>query len=330
MILKLFISTAFFCVLLAQLNANSTVKESDFIPQLGNGIAAIVEGEIITFEDLRTSIDPLVSKLRLQAKNESDFKKLIDQVSKDILQNKIDRIIIVKSAEKEGLQIPSSYINQEYESVIEQQFEGNRSQFLAYLKLIGKTQEDFRNDLRMDIIVRYMRGQNQKNQAEISPEKIERFYIENKLQFYQSDAIHLKQIILTAEGETSIDDIKQIAGKIVNELEKGVPFQALAKTYGKGTYNKPNGDWGWVKRDDLRSEISNVAFALTEKTHSQPVLLGNSIFILYAEAIEREGIQPISKVRDVIENRLRQEITRESIENWLIELRKEAYVRYFM
>ncbi|MFL2843204.1 MAG: SurA N-terminal domain-containing protein [Coraliomargaritaceae bacterium] len=143
MILKLFISTAFFCVLLAQLNANSTVKESDFIPQLGNGIAAIVEGEIITFEDLRTSIDPLVSKLRLQAKNESDFKKLIDQVSKDILQNKIDRIIIVKSAEKEGLQIPSSYINQEYESVIEQQFEGNRSQFLAYLKLIGKNARGF-------------------------------------------------------------------------------------------------------------------------------------------------------------------------------------------
>ena len=56
----------------------------------------IAEGEIITFEQLRKSLDPMVPKLRLQANSEAEFSQLIEKVSKDILQNIIDRIIIVK------------------------------------------------------------------------------------------------------------------------------------------------------------------------------------------------------------------------------------------
>lgn len=310
--------------------ANTNNKESNFLPQLGNGIAAIVEGEIITFEELRASLDPIVPKLRLQAKNESDFKRLIDQVSRDILQTKVDRILIVKAAESEGMRIPASYVDQEYERVIEQQFEGNRSQFLAQLKLIGTTQEAFREDLRKDIIVRFMRGQNQKNQAQISPEKIETFYIENKLRFYQPDAIHLKQIILTESDDRTIDDLLKLGDQIVLNLDSGIPFNTLAKTYGKGKFNRPNGDWGWVEREDLRSEIADIAFSLDAKDHSEPILIGNSVFILYAEAIEQAEIQPISKVRGVIENLLQKEITQESIEKWLSQLRSEAYIRYYL
>ena len=98
---------------------------------LGNGIAAIAEGEIVTFEQLRKSLDPIIPKLRLQAKNESEFSQLIDQASKDILQNIIDRIIIVNEAYNQGIQIPPSYIDEEYESIIKTDFNGNRSQFLA-------------------------------------------------------------------------------------------------------------------------------------------------------------------------------------------------------
>ena len=62
--------------------------------------------EIITFEEVRSSLDPLIPKIRLQSENEAEFKNLINQISRDLLQNKIDRIIIVKSAEKAGLPIP--------------------------------------------------------------------------------------------------------------------------------------------------------------------------------------------------------------------------------
>ena len=41
-------------------------------------------------------------------------------------------------------------------------------------------------------------------------------------------------------------------------------------------------------------------------------------------------IQPISQVRDVIEEVLVGEIARETQERWLQDLRNKAYVRYYM
>ena len=76
-------------------------QDRDLI-RLGNGIAAIAEGEIITLEQLRKELEPIIPRLRVEAKNEQEFAARIDQLSKEVLQNMIDRILIVKAAEEKG------------------------------------------------------------------------------------------------------------------------------------------------------------------------------------------------------------------------------------
>jgi peptidyl-prolyl cis-trans isomerase SurA len=306
----------------------STNEEQKF--HLGNGIAAIAEGEIVTFEQLRKSLDPMVPKLRLQAKSEAEFTELINEVSKDILQNIIDRIIIVKEAYNQGIQIPPSYIDGEYESIIKNDFNGNRSQFLAYLNTTGQTQDEFREDLKRNIIVNVMQSQNRRKQSQISPEKIEDFYVNNKIRFYQPELIHLKQIILTPKSGETMETVLETANEIVRQLDAGKPIHSLANTYGDKTFNRANGDWGWIKREDLRSELSQVAFDLNIGEYTQPIQLGEAVFILYAENIQREKIQPISQVRDLIEINLSQEIAQNALDEWLEDLRSKAYVRYFL
>ena len=298
--------------------------------QLGNGIAAIAEGEIITFEQLRKSLDPIVPKLRLQAKSEAEFSELIEQVSKEILQNMIDRIIIVNEAYEKGIQIPPSYIDGEYESIIKKDFNGNRSQFLAYLNSNGQTQDEFREELKRNIIVNVMQSQNRKKQSQISPEKIEAFYMKNKIRFYQPDLIHLKQIILMPKTGEAIESVLRTADEIITKLDEGEPIHYLANAYGDKKYNRVNGDWGWIKREDLRSELSQIAFDLSIGEYTQPIQLADAVFILYAESIQKEKIQPISKVRDIIESTLSQEIAQKSLDQWLESLRTKAYIRYFL
>ena len=310
-------------------NAFASVKEEQKL-HLGNGIAAIAEGEIITFEQLRKALDPIVPKIRLQAKSESEFSQLIDQVSKDILQNFIDRIIIVNEAYKQGIQIPPSYIDDEYESIIKTDFNDNRSQFLAYLNSNGQTQDEFREELKRNIIVNVMQSQNRKKQSQISPEKIEEFYVKNKIRFYQPELIHLKQIILIPKADETMETVLETANEIMGQLDSGKPIHVLANTYGDKTFNRTNGDWGWVKRDDLRAELSKVAFDLNVGEYTQPIQLDEAVFILYAENIQKEKIQPISQVRDLIEKQLRQEIAQNSLNEWLEDLRSKAYIRYFL
>ena len=52
--------------------------------------------------------------------------------------------------------------------------------------------------------------------------------------------------------------------------------------------SRKGGDWGWIERQDIRKELSTVAFGLQPGSYSQPVELNNTIFILYCEASARK------------------------------------------
>lgn len=298
--------------------------------RLGNGIAAIAEGQIITVEELRRELEPIIPRLRVEAGNAQEFTKRIDELSKEVLQNMIDRIIIVKAAEEKGLLIPPSYIDQEYDEVIARDFGGDRGRFLEYLRARGETARDFRRDIYKRVVVNVMRQENRRSQSEISPERIEEFYVRNKIRFYQGEALHLRQIILTPLADEGLIPLRQTASKVINELNSGANFGDMARKYSQDEMSRRGGDWGWIERKDIRKELSDLAFDLEVGEYSQPIELGGTIFILYAEEKREEMIQPITQVRDIIENVLVGEIARETQERWLQNLRNEAFIRYYM
>ncbi|NQY32526.1 MAG: SurA N-terminal domain-containing protein [Coraliomargarita sp.] len=321
------IITALFALCSIAMTANA---QSRNMLQLGNGIAAIAEGQIITVEELRRELEPIIPRIRVEASNEAEFRRRIDELSREVLQNMIDRIIIVKAAEDKGLLIPPSYIDQEYNDVLQRDFGGDRSRFLEYLRAQGLTPREYREQIRKRVIVNVMRQQNRKSQSEMSPERIEDFYVKNKLRFYQTESMHLRQIILTPMADENITLLRQTAKQVVAELEEGDNFGDVARKYSQDEMSRSGGDWGWLERADLRSELSTAAFELEPGQYTQPIELSGTIFILYCENKRDETIQPISEVRDVIEDVLVGEIARETQERWIEDLRNRAYVRYFM
>ena len=316
------------CLLQSGLNAQKSVDPD--LTRLGNGIAAIAEGEIITVEELRRELEPIIPRLRVESKSAEEFSKRIDELSKEVLQNMIDRIVIVKAAEEKGLLIPPSYIDQEYDEVIQRDFGGDRGRFLEYLRARGDTARDFRENIYKRVVVNVMRAETRRSQSEISPERIEEFYVRNKIRFYQEEALHLRQVILTPMADEGLVPLRQTAKKVIYELDGGANFGDVARKYSQDEMSRNGGDWGWIERKDIRKELSDIAFDLEPGSYSQPQEIGGTIFILYAEEKREEMIQPVSQVRDIIENVLVGEIAREAQEKWLQDLRNEAYVRYFM
>lgn len=322
--------TLFLSISLFQINLSAQQASEPELLRLGNGIAAIAEGQIITVEELRRELEPVIPRLRVESKNAQEFSKRIEELSKQVLQNMIDRIIIVKAAEEKGLLIPPSYIEQEYDDVLNRDFGGDRGRFLEYLKARGETARDFRTDIYKRVVVSVMRAETRRSQSEISPERIEEFYVKNKIRFYQSESLHLRQIILTPLADEGLVPLRQTAKKVIEELESGANFGDIARKYSQDEMSRRGGDWGWIERKDVRKELSDAAFALNAGEYSQPIELGGTIFILYAEDKREEMIQPVSQVRDIIENVLVGEIAREAQEKWLEGIRNESYIRYFM
>jgi peptidyl-prolyl cis-trans isomerase SurA len=304
--------------------------------RFANGIAAIVEDKIITVDDIRREISPLVPTLQKEARNEKEFNEKLEALQDDIIQNLIDRVLIVKEFNKvkdgdesKKRQVPASVIDNQIAEIQITQFDGDRSKFLAYLHSRGLTLREYRKEVEEDIIYNYMRQQQRKSQSVVSPVKVETYYNEHKDNFYQEDAALLRVIQLTRPNAETDAELRVKAEEVLAKFHAGDPFAELARQYSQDTRRTKGGDWGWTKRSDLRKEFSDILFGLKKGEVSPPVIIPEGCFLLYVEDRRFAGIQPIDEVRDEIERILVQQMTRVSQERWLERLRRNGYVKMF-
>lgn len=295
-----------------------------------NGIVAIAEDHIITVDDIRREIGPLVPEIQKQSRNEKEFNEKLEALQEDVVQNLIDRVLIIKDFHSdEKRKVPASYVDNAVAETIITQFDGDRSKYLAYLRSRGISQKDYRKEQEDDMIYGYMRQQKAKSASTISPVKIEAFYAENKDRFYQEDSVQLRLIQITRAPGDSDDVIRNKSGTIVSELAAGADFGDIARKYSQDSRKGKGGDWGWQRRSDLRKEFSEVIFNLEKGQRSEPLIMPEGAFIFYVEDRKHAGILPLDEVRPDIERALVQQGSRQATERWLEKLRRNAYVKHF-
>jgi Parvulin-like peptidyl-prolyl isomerase len=297
--------------------------------RFANGIAAVVEDKIITVDDIRRELAPILPQLRRDSRNQQEFSQKLERVQDEIIRNLVDRALIVKEFRKdERRKIPDSYIDNAIQEQLATQFQGDRARFLAYLKSRGFTLRDYRKEMEEEIIYGYMRGQQRKSANVVSPAKVESYYRANQEKFHQDEQVHLRMIQLN-RGEQTDEQLLAQAEEILAKFRAGTSFEELAKEYTQDSRKTRGGDWGWQKRADLKPEFSEPLFALKAGEVSRPVLQKEGVYLLYAEDRKEAGVPPIAEVREQIETILAQQMTREAQEKWLERLRKGAYVRLY-
>ncbi len=295
-----------------------------------NGIIAIVEDRIITLHQLRKEIAPLLRQIQRDTSSPAEFDKKVEQVGQEVLQNLIDRILTVNEFVKEGMQVPESYIENELDDFIINHFNDDRVKFLQTLRARGENIRGFRKELEEQLIVRYMRSRFRRSIGEVSPEKIERFYEENKAKFFQEESVFLKQIMLSPQAYKGLKTPEKRAQEIIQKLDEGADFSKLAREYSQDEKAEQGGEWGWINRSDIRQELANTAFELPKNTYSKPITLGHHIFILFIQDKREAGTKPLEEAREVIEKIILDQLTREAQKRWLSRLREEAHIKIYI
>jgi len=298
--------------------------------RFANGIAAIAEGKVITVDDIRREIAPLIEQVQKDSHNEREFNEKVQQLQDSIVQELIDRVLIVKEFYKdEKRHIPASIVDNDIAEVIASQFDGDRSKYLAYLRSRGISQKDYRKEREEDIVYQYMRQQKRRSATTVSPVKIESFYRENKDRFYQEDQVHLRLIQIPRESAESDESVRAKTEDILKQLKAGTPFADLARQFSKDSRRTKGGDWGWQRKADLRKEFSDILFTLEKGQFSEAIIMPEGGFLLFVEERKHAGVLPIDEVRPQVEKMLIQQASSEAEERWLEKLRRTGYVKHF-
>ncbi|MEY2561675.1 MAG: peptidyl-prolyl cis-trans isomerase SurA [Verrucomicrobiota bacterium] len=294
-----------------------------------DGVAAIVNGEIITYSQVRNVSAPRERLLRSQFTGQELAKQIKD--ARDLaLKDLIDRQLILQSFRKEKFELPAYFVEQRVNDIIREDFGGDRNTFIKTLQAQNYSLSEFKKMEMEKIIVQAMRGKNVKPVTMISPTKINEYYAKHKAEFTAKEEVKLRMIMIpthAAEGNAAAQ--KAIAEEILGKLADGAPFDRMAQMYSEDTTRDSGGDWGWVERKTLAGPLEKVAFNLPVGRVSHVIELAPNYYILKVEE-KRGGETPsLAKLRPEIEKKLVQEETQRQQELWLAGLRQKAYIRTF-
>ncbi len=298
-------------------------------PRIIDGIAAIVNGEVITYSQVRSLVGPRERILRQQFTG-AEYEKQLKEAEKQALKDLIDRELIVQSFKKEKFALPDYFVEQRMSEIIRENFGGDRNAFMKVLEAQNFSMSEFRKNEFEKIIVSAMRGKNVSPNQVFSPGRIADYYKTHREEFSSKPEVKLRMIMVpsrAAEGNSASQ--KALAEEIRGKLAGGADFERMAQMYSEDSTRDLGGDWGWIEKSTLAGPLEQVAFSLSTGKVSNIVELGGNYYILKVDE-KRGGVtKPLAQVRDDVEKKIRQQDAQRMQENWLAGLRQKATIRTF-
>jgi peptidyl-prolyl cis-trans isomerase SurA len=294
-----------------------------------DGIAAVVNGDIITYSQVRGLVVPREKLLRSQYTGEELVKK-IKEARELALKDLIDRQLIIQSFKNEHFQIPDHFVDQRLREIINENFGGDRNTFIKTLEAQNYTLGEFKQMEVERIIVQAMRSKNVKKEIVASPSKIEEYYKAHLSEFTAKEQVKLRMIMIPShanDGNAAAQ--KAMAEEILSKLSGGAEFDRMAQIYSEDSSRDLGGDWGWIERKTLAPQLEKTAFNLPVGRVSNIIEFSGNYYILKVEEKKGGSTPSLASMRDEIEKKLLQEQAQSLQEKWLASLRSKAYIRTF-
>ena len=300
-----------------------------------NGVAAIVNESVITFDDVdlftRRAMEASARQL-LPRGRETEFEQRRQAILRDGLEQLIERELILHEFKTAGYNLPDSIIDDVVGARVKEEF-GDRLTLTKTLHLRNQTYESFRKDERDAFVVAQMTIKNINQNLVISPKKIEKFYAENQEKYRVGDRAKVRMILLD-KSRHAVGEPKKLAEEILAKAKAGADFGKLADESSDDARRFKGGlrgDQGWVenKDSDLRKELRDFAFNAKTGDLSPVIDTDGAVFLVKVEGRETARVRPLSETRDDVEATLKGAERDRLRKQWIAKLRAKAFVRYF-
>ncbi len=280
---------------------------------LTDGIAAVVNTEIITVSELQTEMGD--EFFRLKARYEGD--ELAERLSRkrhEVLNRMIERKLLVQEARAKNILVS--------DEEVEQVWEQTRSNPAGF----PPTATQSKAVLREELMARRVRDIEVRRGIVVVPKEVRTYFQEQQQRFTSPGTHHIRQILLLPKLDETRETLKTRAEVLMSQLEEGTSFEKLAELFSDGSESVMGGDLGFVTKDELLAPLGEALDKLNPGEVSPLIETEIGIHILQLEE-NRPGItEPFENVKDAIGNQLFQEKIQESHDNWMSSLKDRAYI----
>ncbi|MBX2870584.1 MAG: peptidylprolyl isomerase [Saprospiraceae bacterium] len=236
--------------------------------QVIDKVTATVGGELVLLSEVEEQIS------LMQAQN--------GQLPEDARCNIMDQVLITKlmlnQAKLDSIEVSDIEVEEQLNARIDRilsYMNGDIAQFEAYYgQTISAVKDQFREDLKSQLLVERMRGQIMSN-VTVTPSEVKTFFAqipEDSLPYFNSEVeigeIVYKPKVNSVERTRSIGLLDSLRTLIMEEKET---FEEMAKKFSDDGSARIGGDLGWAKRGKYVPDFEAAAYKL-EKNEISPVI----------------------------------------------------------
>ena len=326
--------------------------------QVVEEIITRVNNQIITRSEFLRSKDQLKEEVKQQDAANAD--KIYGQREKDILRDLIDQQLLLEKGKDLGFTGDTELVKRLDQMRKEMKLESMEDLEKAAAAQ-GLSYEDFKQNLRNQIITQKVIGEEVGSHLTITKEEQQKFYDEHKSEMEQPEAIQLSEILVApakppaAENKPTADKAtadnagsagtpapaaaagnydeaaalaaaQAKANDVLEQIRKGASFEDIAKKYSDGPTAAQGGDLGLFKRGQLAKELEDKTFAMKAGDISDVIRTKQGYVILKVNQHQAAGIPDMKDVLPRLQDALYYQKLQPALRAYLTKLREEAYI----
>ncbi|MFT3990289.1 MAG: peptidylprolyl isomerase [Luteolibacter sp.] len=299
-----------------------------------NGIAAKVNGRVITKNQVSFMLAPIFAQLSAQfPRRGPQFESKFNEAKTKVIQELIDRQIILDEFKQLGASIKPHIIDQEIKRQMRELYNGDEAKFREELRHSRLTMEGYRAMTQEKMVVQAMRAQQFSDAPPPLPNEIQREYAEvkNEIRDVSKDKLSFQKIFIPAsdpDNPTSTPESQlALAENLAKQLQDGKDFAELAKANSRDAYAEQGGLQENVARTDLSPEFASILMDAEIGKITGPLRDPQGFTIVKVTAKNYGPSPSLGEVREMIEERVRKKKTSAQYERWIESKRKKAMVK---
>ena len=335
----------------ALLSADTVVEE----------IVARVNNSIITRSDFLRSKEQLKDEIKGQ--DSSNFDKVYADREKDVLRDLIDQQLLLEKGKDLGITADTELIKK-LDEMRKQMNLDSMEELEKAAQAQGVSYEDFKQNLRNQIITQQVIGREVGSHLSISKEEEQKFYEEHKNDMEQPEQIRLSEILValpkqapaktetpkpvadaspaspplatagspSPAAEAMPSEAEQLAAAeakakgLLDQIKKGAAFEEVAKKNSDGPTASQGGDLGLFKRGTLSKGLEDTTFAMKAGEVTDVTQTKQGFVILKVTEHQMAGIPTMKQMEPRIQDALYYQKLQPALRSYLKKLREEAYI----
>ena len=246
--------------------------------ELIDRVVAVVDSGVIMESQLNARVEDILLRLK---DNKAELPPL-NLLEEQVLERLIIEEIQMQIADRAGIKISDSELNQTLSSVSSQ---NNLSleEFRIKLEAEGTSYRAFRDSVRKELIIQRVQRGKVGAKVDISEQELENFINSEEGRTQLAEQYNVQNILLSIKSgstEQEIKDVENDAYSLLERIKNGESFEKLAASYSSGQNALNGGSLGWRTSAELPSLFAEVVSEMEVGEISSPVRSGAGFHVL--------------------------------------------------